>query len=257
MDLSGAYNWVGITYDTDPSPGNLDGDGDSYSATLLGSSVSLNGLSYNIGPPGTNDVLRGGTGQAITLPSGQYSSLDFLGTAVNGHQTGTFIVNYTDGTTQLTQTLDDWTDDLGQSGETLALTMRYRNSNNNPDDTTTVYLYGYSIPLNPAKTVASITLPDGDNGANFEIARDRPYPGDVHRHRNPTGDPDAALGDGDNWGGVRDSAGDLRRGPVRQPGDRRQLHRGDGIAEQRQRPTPGHDDGHGVGRYRDVHQLGG
>ncbi len=180
VDLSGAYNWVGITYDTDPSPGNLDGDGDSYSATLLGSSVSLNGLSYNIGPPGTNDVLRGGTGQAITLPSGQYSSLDFLGTAVNGHQTGTFIVNYTDGTTQLTQTLDDWTDDLGQSGETLALTMPHRNSTNNPNDSTTVYLYGYSIPLNPAKTVASITLPDGDNERQLRNPRDRPRPPRCH-----------------------------------------------------------------------------
>ena len=55
----------------------------------------------------------------------------------------------------------------------------------------------------------------------------------------PVGDPHAAVGDGDGRAAVRHPAGDLRRGPVRQPGDGRQQHGGDGGARQRHRPAQG------------------
>ena len=59
VDLSAAFNVDGITTDNrTTSPGNLDGHGNSYSANLLGSSVSLNGLTYNLGTPDTNNVVQ-------------------------------------------------------------------------------------------------------------------------------------------------------------------------------------------------------
>ncbi len=159
VNLSGNFNLDGITADNNMSPGNLDGGGASYSSNLLGPSVSLNGISYNIGTPDTNNVVKA-SGQTIPLPSGNYSSLGFLATAFGGAQTGTFTVTYTDqATTQITQTLDDWCDDIGQTGESVAKAMSYRNH----DKYGPVYLYSYSITLNPAKTVQSITLPSGAN----------------------------------------------------------------------------------------------
>ena len=110
------------------------------------------------------------------LPSGQDSSLDFLATSVNGEQSAKFIVTYTDGTAaQFTPALDDWTIDHGQTGEAVALSMPYRN----PHQSIEVYLYSYSIPLNPAETVASITIP---GGGNVELHRHRPCPRPPRHH---------------------------------------------------------------------------
>ncbi len=158
VDLSGAYNVDGITTDDDAMTGDLDGPNNSYSANLLGTTVNFNGLAYNIGPADTDDVVVG-VGQSIPLPAGQYSSLDFLGADVNGEQPDlSFTVTYGDtSTTQVNQAVDDWTMDAGQTGESLALTMPYRN----PNAGVPVYLYEYSIALDPAKTVDSITLPRG------------------------------------------------------------------------------------------------
>ena len=146
---------------------------------------------------GGNNVVQG-SGQAITLPSGQFSSLDFLATSVNGEQSAKFIVTYTDSTTaQLTPALDDWTNDHGQTGEAVAVAMPYRN----PHQGIEVYLYSYSIPLNPAKTVASITIPGGGNVEVIAIDLVSANPPDVLRSpvapkRVPVRDGTSALGNG-------------------------------------------------------------
>ena len=91
-----------------------------------------------------------------------------------------------------------------------------------------------------------------------------PDRGDFQQHRGqpgggePVGDPHPALSHGDGRRGLQHAAGDLRRRPVRQPGDRRQQHAGDGrFAADRFWSAPGDDDGDGLGRHRHVHQPGG
>jgi len=97
----------------------------------------------------------------ITLPAGSYTTLSFLGTAVNGNQPSqTFTVNYTDGTsTSFVQSMSDWYSPQSYSGESEALVMAYRLNSTGAEDNRTFYLYGYSFAINSAKTVKSLTLP--------------------------------------------------------------------------------------------------
>jgi hypothetical protein len=88
--------------------------------------------------------------------------VNLLATGVHGNQTNqTFIVTYSDGTTSsFTQSLSDWFYPTGYTGESAALTMAYRLNATGTTGSGPCYLYGYSFPLNSAKTVASITLPN-------------------------------------------------------------------------------------------------
>jgi len=80
---------------------------------------------------------------------------------VNGNRPSqVFTVNYNDGTsTSFTQSVSDWFTPQNYPGESTALTMAYRVTSTGTLNNQTFYLYGYSFTLNPAKTVASVTLP--------------------------------------------------------------------------------------------------
>ena len=157
--LSGADNVYGIARTgSAPIGGGLDGRGDDYASALLGTSVSWAGSAFTLGATGALDAVSSAT---ISLPAGNYATLNLLGTAVNGNQTAqTFIVAYTDGTTSsFTQSLSDWATPAGYSGETLVLQMPYRITSTGATDNRAFNLYGYSFALNSAKTVKSLTLP--------------------------------------------------------------------------------------------------
>jgi len=157
--LSGADNVYGIARTgSAPIGGGLDGRGDDYASALLGTSVSWAGSAFTLGATGALDAVSSAT---ISLPAGNYATLNLLGTAVNGNQTAqTFIVAYTDGTTSsFTQSLSDWATPAGYSGETLVLQMPYRITSTGATDNRPFNLYGYSFALNSAKTVKSLTLP--------------------------------------------------------------------------------------------------
>jgi hypothetical protein len=130
----------------------------------LGTSLTAGGVTFNLGAAGGNNAVQAG-GQTIALPLGQFSSLTFLGTAVNGAQTGqTFTVTYTDGTSDIfTQSLSDWQNSQGYPGESVAATLGYYNSADGSSTSVTNYLYQYSFALNKQKTVQSITLPNNGN----------------------------------------------------------------------------------------------
>lgn len=162
VDLSSAFNLSGIYQDgTSYSTGGLDGAGYSYSANLLGSSRVLNKVLHNFGPANQLDAV-GCSGQSITLPAGQYSSLMLMGTGVQGNQTSqSFTVTYTDSSTaQILQSFSDWFTPQQYRGESEAVAMAYRNFNNGSKDRRMFNLYAYRFPLDPAKTVQSITLPN-------------------------------------------------------------------------------------------------
>jgi hypothetical protein len=169
--LSSAFNLTGIYPDgaVFSSSGGMDGVGNAYSANLLGdqagaSSLTLNGVSFNLAPPSVPDAIYG-TGQEITLPAGQFSELYMLATAVDGTQTGqTVIVTYTDGTTsQFTQSFSDWTNALGYPGELDPVTLSYEDTFKGMQNSGTFYLHEYTFALNPLKTAKTLELPSNRN----------------------------------------------------------------------------------------------
>ena len=163
-NLCQVYNRVGIVTDgsTFSSGWGLDLGGHGYSSTLLGSSVSFQNTSFAIGPPNLPDTVS-----SVTIPvtPGQYSQFTILATGVNANQTSqTFTVNYADGTNStFTQSLSDWHTPQNYPGESLAVTMAYRDDFDGTTDNRAFYLYGYSFVLNPAKTLNGIVLPNNND----------------------------------------------------------------------------------------------
>jgi hypothetical protein len=151
----------GIVTDGTSFSGGLDGDGNAYSANLLGSTLAWNGVTFTFGPANGVDAISG-AGQTITLTQTQASSLSVLATAVNGAQTSqTFLVNYTDGSSDaFTRSLSDWYVFADYSGESIALSMVYRDTSSGGEDNRTFNLYGYTLATNDSKAIESITLPD-------------------------------------------------------------------------------------------------
>ncbi|VTU00864.1 Peptidase S53 propeptide OS=Terriglobus saanensis (strain ATCC BAA-1853 / DSM 23119 / SP1PR4) GN=AciPR4_1641 PE=4 SV=1 [Gemmataceae bacterium] len=158
VNLGGSFNAVGITSNANMAPGNLDGSRYSYSAEQLGTKTVFNEATYTFGPAGANNAVQA-NGQTISLPAGNFRQLTFLGTSTHGSSSGTFTVNYTDGTkATFTRTLSDWLQPRAATGETVAVQMSQRNKGTGAQAVST-YLYAYSLPLDPLKTVASLTLP--------------------------------------------------------------------------------------------------
>jgi hypothetical protein len=162
VSLSSVYNRAGIYTDGRTFSGGLDAVGYAYSANLLGPAPSWNGVVFTLGPTNALDAVTG-TGQTITLPSGQFTTLQMLATAVNGNQNiQTFIVTYMDNSTAtFTQRISDWANPQNYSGESTVVNMAYRNNGGGTKDTgTSVNVYGYSFTLDETKTVKSVTLPN-------------------------------------------------------------------------------------------------
>jgi uncharacterized repeat protein (TIGR01451 family) len=161
VSLAAYFNQNGIVTDGSTFSGGLDGGGAAFSANLLGAHLTWNGVQFQFGSAGGNNVVQA-SGQTIALPPGSFSTLRFLATAVNGNQPNqTFVVTYTDGTTEtFVQGISDWYTPQGYAGESNALDLAYRDLANGGKDARTFHVYGYSFALNPTKTVKSITLPN-------------------------------------------------------------------------------------------------
>lgn len=170
VDLTSAFNLTGIYADgaTFSSSGGMDGLGAAYSSNILTSNRIFNGVQFNFGPAGKADEAYG-TGSTISLPAGQFTTLQLLATAINGPILSQPIkVTYTDGTSSsFTQSFSDWCSCNGakpgpgqQPGESLAVVMPYRDLSTGKEDNRVFNLYAYSFVLNSAKTVQSLTLPN-------------------------------------------------------------------------------------------------
>ncbi len=169
LQLTNALNNAGITADgTVFSGGGLNGTGSAYSSTALGPSLSPGGYVFTFGPTGTSNAISA-AGQILPVPTGlqatNYQSVTFLGAAVNGNQSNqTFVVKYTDNSTQtFMQNLSDWGAAQHFPGETIVSTMNHRNNANGSTQSVTTYLYQYSFPLNGAKLMSSLALPNNSN----------------------------------------------------------------------------------------------
>ena len=145
----------------------MDGDGNALSETEVGTSQTWDGVNFNIAPattPATNNVIQA-DGQTIGLPSGSYSQVELLATAVNGSQVSqTFTVKYTDGTSDAyVLNLSDWYSPQGFSGETAVVQSTYRNTAGGGGTGGDFYVYGYALGVNTTRTIESITLPVDKN----------------------------------------------------------------------------------------------
>jgi predicted alpha-1,2-mannosidase len=167
LDLSANFNRTGIVDDGSifSSMGGIDGNGFAISEALVGPSLTWNGMAFDIGPAGSDDVVSA-AGQTIPVPQGSYTTFQMLALGVNGNQPNeSFMVSYTDGTTQtFTQSISDWATPQSFLGESRVLTMPYRDRfDGTMDSSENHFIYGYSFGLFTTKTVQSITLPSNPN----------------------------------------------------------------------------------------------
>lgn len=164
VSLSSYYNRAGIYTDGRTFSTGFDGGGSAYSALLLEPSVLWNNLIFNFGPSNVADVVYC-AGQTITLPAGQYNSLQLLAAGVNGSQQAqTFIVTYTDNSTAtLTQSFSDWASPQSYPGEVTVVKMPYRVLSSGGTQTLNMAVDGYVFTLDQTRTVKSITLPSNSN----------------------------------------------------------------------------------------------
>jgi len=163
VSLGGISNVSGIAKTGAAVPnGGLDGSGDAYAATLLGTSITWAGSVFTLGAADTADAVSIKT---IPLPAANDSVINLLAAGLHGAQLNqVFVVTYTDGSTsRITQSVSDWHTPQNFGGESEALAMAYRITSSGALDNRPFYLYGYSLSINRAKTVKSITLPDNRN----------------------------------------------------------------------------------------------
>ena len=164
VSLAGSFNRAGIVRDGSTFTGGLDGGGAALSGDLLGTSQTSSGTQFSLGAAGGNNVIAA-VGQTISLPAGNYTTLNFLATAVNGNQPNqTFVVTYTDGTTDtFVRGISDWFTPQAYAGESDALDLAYRDLAAGARDNRAFHVYEYSLSLRPGKTVQSIRLPTNGN----------------------------------------------------------------------------------------------
>jgi hypothetical protein len=158
VNLSASLNvYAAFSNGSPVTNGGLDTGDYAYSKNLLGSSITWNGATFNLGGAGVPSAVANAV---LPLPGGNFSTIKLLGTAVQGnHVNQTFVVTYTDGSSDtFTQSMSDWLSPQNYPGETKVLTMPYRVRVQGTLNGT-VYLYGYSFTINSTKAVASLALP--------------------------------------------------------------------------------------------------
>ena len=171
-NLADYYDNVGTSPDNNQGCSNSDGVGFSYSATALanagftpGATVKADGLTFTwtSGQPCSPDnILAAGQTILVNGPAGA-NTLGLLENSTDGGTQGTITINYTDGTSSTaTVSSSDWANGPG-STETAAATMPYRNSISGSSQSLTMYVYATTVPVDPSKTVESITLPNISN----------------------------------------------------------------------------------------------
>jgi hypothetical protein len=158
VNLSPFFNNYAIVTDgTQVDAGGL-GLGYALSESTLGPTASWNEYPFTFGPVNFQNAVSSAT---VTLPAGNFSSLQFLALAVYGNQINQQLqVTYTDGTTAaVSQSFSDWGSPTNFAGESQAIQMPYRVGPTGAGSLGPWYVYGYSLPLNNAKTVRSVQLP--------------------------------------------------------------------------------------------------
>jgi len=171
--LAAGLDNPGITDDSDTSPGNFDGGGQSYSAQTLqsdglapGAQVTHDGLTFiwpDAAPGAADNVVA--AGQTIGV-SGSGKTLGLLGAGDYGTATGSGTITYTDGNTQsFTLSFSDWYASAPQRGGDILATFPYHNSKTGKAGNA-VSIFYQAVPLKAGKQVQYVTLPDVSQGVS-------------------------------------------------------------------------------------------
>jgi sugar lactone lactonase YvrE len=140
----------------------FDGQGNTYSYQQLGNgSVIYQGTTFTLGQPTVPNAITNGA--VYTLPApGNYSAVYLIGAATTTGQTNEpFILTYNDSNGPVTQTVNmsSWTASAGYAGETIVASESFANTGGGGTTACTCDLYGYQIPVDPTRTLVSVTLP--------------------------------------------------------------------------------------------------
>jgi hypothetical protein len=184
LNLSTAFNNVGITSQSATATGNFDGAGNSFSAQQLaaagagpGAAVSVLGTGFtwpNV-VAGTADNVAGGSA-AIQGNGRGGSALAFLGSEA-GDVSGTVTVTYTDGSTTTGSIgFPNWLDtDLTKYGAAPAISTQGRNTAGGYANADLTYrVYHNKVAIDPTRTIATITLPADSRIHIFAITATAP-----------------------------------------------------------------------------------
>lgn len=163
--LADAFTNVGISDDANPTAGNFDGAGYSFSEQALtaaglapSATVQQGGVTFTWpGVPAGQPDNAVADGQVIDV-SGQGATLGFLGASNSGSPSGTGTVYYTDGSSQtFTLQFDDFWYPPGPENTTVAATP-YVNSPSGKYNQTVRIFYAH-VPIDASKTVSAVALP--------------------------------------------------------------------------------------------------
>ncbi|WP_344310621.1 endo-alpha-N-acetylgalactosaminidase family protein [Fodinicola feengrottensis] len=167
--LAEAYDNVGITDESATTAGTFDGYGNSFSAQALtsagaapGSTVTVDNVKFGwpSAPAGQPDNVTA-AGQTVAM-SGSGGEIAFLGSEAGAVQP-TVTIHYTDGSTSTGNLgFPNWccADDNGY-GAKIAVDTDHNNTPTGPGHFGTHYkIYYNTIPADPTKTIAAVTLPN-------------------------------------------------------------------------------------------------
>ncbi|MBC7806742.1 MAG: hypothetical protein H7145_11380, partial [Akkermansiaceae bacterium] len=112
--------------------------------------------------------------QTIALPKGNYVGLHLAATATGGQtESVPLVFTYADKTTQtVTVSVRDWSEAQSPTGDTIA-TMTRRKRTPQGDEAKASYLRHVIAPVNIAKELVSVTLPDNLKVKVFAMTLDR------------------------------------------------------------------------------------
>jgi predicted alpha-1,2-mannosidase len=179
-----AFNNDGISDDSNVT-GEFDTSGYSYSEQALakaglvaGQPVTAGGVQFTWPLPGSgypDNAIADGQQVTVNAPAGT-QTLGFLGAASNGPSQGVITLHYSDGSSaQYWLGLSDWTLNGGSAsapsyGNQIVATLPYRDclGCTGPDDTKT-YVYYTGLPVDPTKTLTSVTLPLGATQGSLHV----------------------------------------------------------------------------------------
>ena len=158
-----------LSTSTDGTPFNqpgFDNAGNAYSYNQLGNgTVNYAGTAFSLGAPTVPNALTDGAVYTLTAP-GNYSTVYLIGAAITtGQINQPFTLNYADSNGAATDLLSmsSWAAPAGYTGESVVAATTYENTQGGGQNSGTFDLYGYQIPVDPTRTLVSVTLPNTRN----------------------------------------------------------------------------------------------
>lgn len=174
FDISATSNTKAFSHSYDTTTANFDGSGNSYPAEPSGFSVSGpigygNYLSFVLGEKleGVSNATAGSAASNVVFslsPTGNMGGITVALAAVGAAASVTFRVTYSDGShTDTVATIPAWTSgsvtDPQTQGATLVQLTSFPTMNTPSGSTsTTTYIYGLSLAIDPTRTATSVTL---------------------------------------------------------------------------------------------------